>query len=183
MRDADHYFTEQRSEATIRIQGKAQIASLLRQTPHRRFVKTEVQDRVHHSRHRESRARSHRNQQRVLGVAELLADLLFDLMERVGHLLPHALGKLFVVGVIGVADFGGDDQAGRDRQTGLGHLAESGALAAEQRFVAAVTFFEQIDPLLWLCFGCGDRVVCFGHVQGCFTHVWCLPRPRGFLRE
>ncbi len=63
-------------------------------------------------------------------------------MESGGHLLPHALGKLFVVGVIGVADFGGHDQTGRDRQTGLGHLAQSGALAPEQRLVAAVTFFK-----------------------------------------
>ena len=31
-------------------------------------------------------------------------------------------------------------------------------------------------PTCVLFFGRGSRVVCFGHFQGCFTHVWCLPR-------
>src|SRR5216684_6492111 len=99
MRHPDNDLAEQRSKATVSIQSESQIAGLLGQTLYRLFVEAEVQDGVHHSRHRKRRARSDRHQQRVLRVAEFLADFFFDLVERLGYLFPHPFGKLLAVSV------------------------------------------------------------------------------------
>ena len=48
----------------------------------RRVVQPEVEDRVHHPGHRERRARAHRHQQRIDVVAEPLAHLRFEGLER-----------------------------------------------------------------------------------------------------
>ena len=54
----------------------------------------------------------------------------------------------FRVREAGEAGLGRDDEAGRYVQPDPGHLAEVGALAAEQHLVAAVTFLERVHPLL-----------------------------------
>src|SRR5262249_51236525 len=51
-------------------------------------------------------------------------------------------------GVEGVAGFGGDGEAGRDREAGVGHLGAAGALAAEEVAHAGAPLVEEIDPLL-----------------------------------
>ena len=89
VRDAHHDFAEQRSEATVGIERKAQVTGLLGQPLNRLFIETEVQNRIHHSGHRKRRAGSHRDQQRVLRIAELLADLLFDLLQRLPSTCSH----------------------------------------------------------------------------------------------
>ena len=96
-----------------------------------RVVEAQVQDGVHHAGHGELRAGADRDEQRVGGVAELLAGLLFDIGERrldfvhqaVGHLLPQP--RVFVTGV------GGDGEAGGDGQADVAHLRQVGALAAQ----------------------------------------------------
>ena len=95
VRHAHHDLAKQRSEAAISIERKTQIAGLRRQTLHGLFVQTEIQHRVHHARHRERGAGTHRNQQRVFRIAESLADLLFDLLQAFLDLFPHAFGENF----------------------------------------------------------------------------------------
>ena len=63
-------------------------------------------------------------------------------MQGLGYLLPHTIGKLFVVRVELVAGFSRNDEARRHRQTRARHLAEARAFAAEQSFVIAAAFFE-----------------------------------------
>ena len=160
VRDIEHDLSKQRSEASIGIERESQIAGLLCQTLHGIFVQAEVQHSVHHARHRKRRARSHRDEQRILCAAERLADFLFDFGKGRDDLFPHAFRELFVVCIKGVAGFSRDDETWRHRQPGLGHLAETCAFAAEQRFVIAAAFFEKIDPFVWLIV---VRVVCSGH--------------------
>ena len=123
VRDTDHNFTEERCEAAVSIEGETQIAGLFGESRYGLFVQAKVQNCVHHARHRKRRARANGNQQWIFVIAEFFADLLFDLLQRVSHLFPHAVGKLLVVGVIGVARFSGDNQSRWDRQSGTGHLA------------------------------------------------------------
>jgi hypothetical protein len=48
---------------------------------------------------------------------------------------------------IGQAGLGGDGEAGRHVEADLRHLAQIGALAAEQHLVLAVAFLEFVDEL------------------------------------
>ena len=81
---------------------------------------------------------------KAISEGALYDDSIRDLMQDVVHtlgldlrdgsldVLPQALGQGLTGGEVVVAGFGGDGEAGRDRQAGLGHLGEAGALAAEQ---------------------------------------------------
>src|SRR6185437_13636846 len=88
-----------------------------------------------------------RDEQRILGVAERLARLLLDHMQRRLRLLPHAFGELLAVGVIFIAGFGGDGEAGRHWQARVGHLRHARALAAQQVAHRGVALAEEVDPL------------------------------------
>ena len=57
-----------------------------------RVVQAEVEDGVQHPRHRLARAGAHRDEQRVLGVAEPLAGLLLEPGERLVDLLVEPVG-------------------------------------------------------------------------------------------
>src|SRR5262249_29480282 len=73
---------------------------------------------------------------------------LLDLGLQLGRILA-------VVGVVPVANFGGEREAGRDGQADVGHLGEVGALAAEEVLQGGVTFglaaAEEVDVLRHSC--------------------------------
>src|SRR5262249_9142556 len=82
---------------------------------------------------------------------ERLAGLLLDRREAGLHLrLEIRRIRPLVIVEVG-ADFRGDREAGRHRQSDPAHLGQPGALAAEQRLHAAVAvglrFAEQVDVL------------------------------------
>ena len=122
---------------------------------HGLVVQAEVEDGVHHARHGELRAGAHADQQRIVGVAELLAHALFELGERFEHLLVDLGRDLVLVLEIDVADFGRDREAGRHRQLGPAHLRQPGAFAAERIFHLSVAVggaaAERVDVLLHSC--------------------------------
>jgi hypothetical protein len=62
-------------EAPVRVVGEALVAGLLGEAFHRVVVEAEVEDRVHHPRHREFRSRSHAHQKGVCRIADPLAHL------------------------------------------------------------------------------------------------------------
>ena len=65
----------------IAIVGEARIVRLCGQAFDRFVVQAEVQNRIHHARHRELRAGTDAEQQRVGGVAELLAGFFLEVRE------------------------------------------------------------------------------------------------------
>ena len=99
----------------------------------RLLVEAEVEDRVHHARHRELGAGADGDEERVLrrrrSPCPTAASTLLDRREDV---VPEAGRELLAGGEVVVAGLGGDGEAGGDRQPGVGHLGEAGALAAEQ---------------------------------------------------
>ncbi len=127
-------------EAPVGVVGETLVAALGDHPLHGLVVETEVEDGVHHPRHRGSGAGAHRDQQRVLGVAEGLAHQLFDPRQVLGHFLAQAGGVVALVLVELGADLGGDGEAGRHRQPDGGHLRQVGALAAEQVLHLALAF-------------------------------------------
>ena len=100
-------------------------------------VEAEVQDRVHHARHRGAGAGAHRDEQRVFRIAELAADGGADFGERGFDLRLQVGGIGAVVCVVVGADFGRDREARRHGQTEVRHLGEVRTLAAQSSFILA----------------------------------------------
>src|SRR5665648_655045 len=143
---AQHHVTVHRDEPAVAVVGEARVAGRRDDALHGGVVEAQVEDGVHHAGHGGAGAGAHRDQQRIGGVAELLAGVGLERGERGGHLLVDALGVI-AVGREVVADLGGDREAGRHRQPDAGHLGEVGALAAEQVLHALVALVEPVDPL------------------------------------
>ena len=85
-----------------------------------------------------------------LDVAEVGADRVADEAHGLVDLRLEAVGQLAALRVVGVADLGGDGEAGRHGQAEARHLGEIGALAAEQlRHVGTAVDIaggEGVDP-------------------------------------
>ena len=75
---AEHDVAVHLDEAAVAVIGEARVAGWPRQPLDRAVVEAEIEDGVHHARHRDARARAHRDQQRLLRVAEARAERLLD---------------------------------------------------------------------------------------------------------
>jgi hypothetical protein len=138
---------EQLDEAPVGVVAEALVAGLGDQALQGVGVQAQVEDGVHHARHGHGGAGAHRHQQRVVAAAEGLAGGRSTPAMCARVLLHDAVRQTPLRGVeIGQAGLGGDDEARRHAQADLGHLAQVGALAAEQFLVLAVAFVEGIDP-------------------------------------
>ena len=123
----------------VAIVGKPRIAGFFGQSGDSFIVQAEVEDGVHHARHGIARPRADGKKERILGIAEFFAHLLFDRDDRLAHAGIQAIRvSLFIFVKIG-ADIGGDSKTGGHRQTDAGHFGQVGALSAEERFHAAVS--------------------------------------------
>ena len=125
-----HYVGEHLNEAAIAVVSKTGVIGLLGKTLYGFIVQTKVQNGVHHAGHGGTGTGANGNQQRAFHIAELLADLLFQLLQinkDIGH---DILVDLTTVGVILGAGLGGNGKAGGHGHTGIGHLRQIGALAA-----------------------------------------------------
>ena len=129
---AEHDGGEHLHQAPMGVQHEALVAGA---GDHRRgdlVVHADVQDGVHHPRHRELGPRPHRDQQRVVGAAVGLARALLHGTHLGEHLVPEAVGEGAVAGDEGVARLGRDGEPGWDGDAQRGHVGEVGALAPEQ---------------------------------------------------
>ena len=116
MIDAHHDVAEHVDEPTVRIEREAVVAGQCRHSVHRLIRETEIEDRVHHSRHGHGRATSNRHEQWIRLRSELLAGLAFKARNRgldAGH---QTRGKLAATGVECLAGLGRDGESGRYRQ-------------------------------------------------------------------
>ena len=87
-------------EAAVAVVSEAGVVGLLGQTFHSLVVQAQVQDGVHHAGHGLTGAGTHRHQQRVLDVAELLAGLLFQDAHILEDVRLDLVVDLAVVGII-----------------------------------------------------------------------------------
>ncbi len=149
--DVEHDVGIHRDEAAIAVPGEAGIARGLGHRLDGDVVQAEIEDRVHHARHRGAGARAHRDEQRIGGVAEGLAGQAAHLGQRGLRLRLEIRRELFAVVVIPGADLGGDGEAGRHRQAEIAHLGQVCPLAAEQvlhaRLALGLAIAEGVDPL------------------------------------
>ena len=164
---AEHDVAVHLDEAAVAIPGEAGVVGGLLEGDDGLVVEAEVQDGVHHARHGVAGARADGDEQRHAGGgAELGAhDLL-----HVGHAGFHLgleVGRVgALVGVVVGADFGGDGESGRHRETDAGHFGEVGAFAAEQGLHGAVAVSLAVAPGVDDLGGLGG----FGGILGVFSH-------------
>jgi hypothetical protein len=111
--EAHHHVAVHLYETAVRVPGKTFVAGLARQPGNRLVIEAEIQDGVHHARHRSARARAHRQQQRIGGVAEFLAHFLFDESDALADVRLDQLdhGILTLLAIDG-AHLGADREAG-----------------------------------------------------------------------
>jgi hypothetical protein len=147
--DAQHGLAEHLDQPTVGVPGEAVVTGLRGQALHRGVGEADVEDGVHHPGHRELGPGTDRDEQRVGGVAELLAHLLFQRVEVRTHLVAER-GGLGACLQVDLARLGGDGEPGRDGKPEVGHLSEVRALAAEQILQVPVALGEVVDEFL-LC--------------------------------
>ncbi len=122
---------EHLDEATVGVPCEARVLRLLDQAVDGFVVQAEVQDRVHHARHGHGGAGTDGNQQRIFGVADLLADAALKILAVFVNGFERAFGPRVVgVGVLH-ARLAGNGEPGRHRQTDVGHLGQVGTLTAK----------------------------------------------------
>ena len=138
---AQHHVAVHLHETAVRVPCEARIARAFRNGLHGLVVHAEVEDRVHHARHRGARARTHGDEQRRLRVAELHARQAFDVVHRLLDLgAEHLDHGLLAVSVILRAYLRGDREARGNGDADEVHLREVRTLAAEQLTHFAVAF-------------------------------------------
>ena len=161
--EAEHDVAVHLDEAAVAVIGKARIAGVLGQRLDRLVVEAEVEHRVHHARHRGAGAGAHRHQQQLCRIAEIAPGDAGDVAERRLNLGLQLRGKRALIGIIGVADVGGDGEARWHRQAEAAHLGEVGALAAEQVAVARPALgsavAKNVDPFRHCALRVGRTVI------------------------
>ena len=73
LRHLHNHVGEHLDKSAVGIIGKTGVAGLFGKALHRHIVQAQVEDRVHHTGHGSTGARTHRHQQRIVVVAEFLA--------------------------------------------------------------------------------------------------------------
>ena len=129
-RYAKHHARVHLDEPSVRVVGKPCVLALVSQCHHGSIVESEVENRFHHARHRDRRARSHRDEKRIFCVAEFLAGNFFEPRYVAFDFGAESVGVLTASQVLD-AFAAGDGKARRNGNAQIRHLGEVRALAAE----------------------------------------------------
>ncbi len=129
--DAHNHVGEHLDETTIGVPAKAGVVGLLNDALDRLVIEAQVEHGVHHARHGEGGAGAHRYQQGILGIAQLLAHAVLEVLASLVDLGIDALRPGIVIARIGNTGLAGDGESWRHRQANLCHLGQVGALAAD----------------------------------------------------
>ena len=127
--DIEHDRAEHLNQSPIGVISEAGIAAELGQPLDRLVVQAEVENGVHHAGHREFGARPNTDQQWIVRATEFLFLQLFQPAKRLIHLMIDFFRDGIVSHVL-AASLGLDGEAGRHRESGVGHLGQAGAFAA-----------------------------------------------------
>ena len=132
-------------EPAIRIEREALVSGRRREPLRRDVVQPEVEDRVHHPRHRDRRTGADGDEQRVALVAEPFPGALLEAGDVLVDLHVETLRNLAPVGEERAARLRGDREAVRHGDAELRHLGEADPLSAEELATAARVLAEVED--------------------------------------
>ena len=144
VRDVVDGLAEHLDQPAVAVARELLVPGRARETLHGLVVEPDVEDRVHHPRHRDRRAGADGDEQRILRVAEPLAGLFLEARDVVLDLRVEPF-DLAAGGHEGAAGVGRDREAGRHRDAELRHLCEPDALAAEKVAAAVRGLVEVVD--------------------------------------
>ena len=130
--DAEDHAGEHRDEAAVAVPREAVVLRPRREAEHRAVVEAEVEDRLHHARHRDPRAGAHGQEERAPGVAELHARVGLQAPHGLADLLREPLGPPSTRLAVAGPRLRRDREARRHGNPEVGHLGEVAALAAEE---------------------------------------------------
>jgi hypothetical protein len=158
--DPEHHVAVHLHEPSVRVEREASVAARRREPFHRLRVQPEVQDGVHHPRHRHARARTHRHDQGIARVPEAPTRPKLHAFERELQLGREALREI-APRAPREADVGRDREAGRHRDAELGHRVQPRALPSQQllRIPSGKRSVERVDVTGHaLSSGCAERL-------------------------
>ena len=90
--DVQHGLAEHLQQPPVGVPGEPLVAGEGGEALDRLVVEADVQDGVHHARHREHGARTHRDQQRVARVTQVVAHGLLHVVQVLGDLVVERVG-------------------------------------------------------------------------------------------
>src|SRR5690606_31177167 len=145
---------EELNEPSIGIIPKAFVAASPDQPFQCVAVESQVQDGIHHTRHRQCRSGANRDQEWIFRITETLATCFLYASDMLSHFIHQSLRKVSV-GWCQVLQtrFRSNYKTGWNIQPDLRHLTEIGAFTAEQFLVLAIAFGEAVYILYHLTFG------------------------------
>ncbi len=144
-----------RDEAPVGVVGEARVLRPPREPLRRRVVQAQVQDRVHHPRHRGARPRTHAHEERVRRIAKRHPDALLDPSERREDVLL-GLGRELPVLDERRALFGRDREPRGDGKSEARHLGEPGPFSAEEVTPLGIALFRLLAVTEKEHVGCHD---------------------------
>ena len=162
-------------EPAIRVEREARVAGGRGQALDRDVVQAEVQDRVHHPRHRDRRTRAHRDEQRLRVVAEALARALLEGGYVLVDLPVEAVRNRSSAREICAARLGRDREPVRDGYAEGRHLGEADPLPAEE-LTATARVLGEVEDVAHL------RGESTGTAQGAET-AWLRGRPVVYVSD
>jgi hypothetical protein len=137
--DADDDVAEHVDQTAVRVIREPLVAGGVGQADDRLVVQTEVQNGVHHAGHRSRGARANGDQQRILQIAELLAEFLLERRHCLLDIVHQGFGELLAVFVVQSAALGRDRESRRHRQADAGHFRQICPFTAQQLLLAAIS--------------------------------------------
>src|SRR5271166_507260 len=152
---AHHHVTVHLQKPSIRIPGEPRVSALFGHNLNDVIVHAEVENCIHHSRHRIARTGTYRQKQRIAAIAELFANRFFNFRERefdlfvqVGWICPLILSEIR-------ANLCADREPRGNWEADLSHFVQVCAFPAEERFHFAIpvgfAITEIIDVTDFLC--------------------------------
>ncbi len=119
-------------EPTVRIVGEPFIAGSRNDSFHGRIVQTQIQDRIHHPRHRSGRSGADRHQQGFFGIAEFFSRKPLDTAQRCKDVLAEPARVSPAVEAEVGAHLCGDRETRRHRKADVSHLGKIRPFTPEQ---------------------------------------------------
>ena len=165
--DVEDGLAEHLDEAAVGVPREALVTANGGEAEDGLIVQADVQDGFHHAGHGELGAASHGDEERVGGIAQAAAHLVFDAAQGAGDLGGKRLGNRGVLEVC-AARLGGDREAGGNGQAELRHFGKVGSLSSEQVLHGLVALGEVVYVLDHR----GPQLPCLR----CPAHRWAATR-------
>ena len=146
---AKHDIAVHLHKAAVRIVHEARIIRLRDHPFGHNVVQAEIQNGIHHTRHRCTCAGTDGDKKRIFRIVEFCTHRLLNLLDGGFYFAIKRFRIGLLVCIVMGADFGGDRQAGGYRQTDIGHFGEVRTFAAEEilhlRFSFCLAAAEEVD--------------------------------------